>query len=106
MSEYDVAADGELSLKSPATVRTGKDPIAIAVNRDGKSVYVANNHDNTLSQYDIGPGGVLSPAIPATVTTGDGPADVAVSPDGRSVYVTDFCCPFAVSQYTVGGATR
>lgn len=55
VSEYDVAADGELSLKSPATVRTGKEPIAIAVNPDGKSVYVANSHDDTLSQYDIGP---------------------------------------------------
>jgi lactonase family protein with 7-bladed beta-propeller len=102
VSEFDAAADGELSLKTPATVRTGKEPIAIAVNPDGKSVYVANNHDSTLSQYDIGPGGVLSPDIPATVPTGGGPSGIAVSPDGKSVYVTDFCCDFAVSQCSTG----
>lgn len=102
VSEYDVAADGTLTPKTPGTVKTGQAPVAITVNPDGKSVYVVNNHDNTASQYDIGPGGVLSPTIPATVATGNSPAGIALTPDGKNAYVTNFCCSSTVSQYSVG----
>jgi DNA-binding beta-propeller fold protein YncE len=86
-------------------VPAGANPIAIAVNPDGNSVYVTNAgsgvSSGTVSQYDVGAGGALSPKSPATVPAGDGPVGIAVSPDGHSVYVpnndsTD------VSQYTVG----
>lgn len=102
VSQYDVAANGTLTPKTPATIRTGRAPLGIAVNPDGKSVYVVDSHDDTVSQYDIGPGGVLSPTIPATVATGGNPTAIAVSPDGKHVYITDFCCESTVSQYSVG----
>ena len=75
--------------------------MAIAVSPDGRSAYVTNTIDDTVSQYDIGPGGTLSPKRPAAVPAGPFPASVAVSPNGRSVYVSD-SNDASISQYDVG----
>lgn len=99
--QFDVAANGTLTLKTPPTVQTGRVPAGIAVTSDGKGVYVSDFSDNRVSQYDIGPGGALTPTIPATVPTGSEPEGVAVSPDGKSVYVANFN-DGTVSQYDVG----
>ena len=73
VSQYDVGAGGQLTLKTPATVPTGSGPFEVAVSPDGKSVYVTNSSAATVSQYDIGAGGALTPKTPATVATGQRP---------------------------------
>jgi DNA-binding beta-propeller fold protein YncE len=102
VSQYDAMA-GALSPLAPATVAAGGagTAIGVAVSLDGKSVYVANGHDGTVSQYDVGTTGALTPKTPATVFAGIGPSAVAVSPDGKSVYVTS-SDDTAVLQYDVG----
>jgi DNA-binding beta-propeller fold protein YncE len=101
VSQYDVQADGSLAPKSQRTVPASSQPSAIAVNPDGKAVYVTNFGDGTVSQYDIGPGGVLSATIPPIVKVGKLGCctnGLAVSPDGKSVYVSSG----AVYQFNVG----
>jgi 6-phosphogluconolactonase len=109
--QYDVdPATGALTPKAPASVPAGDTSEGIAVSSDGKSVYVANINDGTVSQYDVAAGGALSPKNPATVPSGRGPTDVALTPDGRSAYVYDSgigggAPPVdAVSQYNVNAA--
>jgi DNA-binding beta-propeller fold protein YncE len=96
--EYDVAPDGGLTPKAPVSVPAGNGAQAVAVSPDGKSVYVVNSLDHTISQYDVGVGGVLTPKTPATVATDDAPVHVAIAPDGRSVYVSGIN---GISQYDV-----
>jgi DNA-binding beta-propeller fold protein YncE len=100
---------GVLSPKSPATVAAGAGPGFLAVSPDGKSVYVTNESDNTVSQYDVGGGGGLTPKAPATVAAGADPQGVAASPDSKSVYVVNAggLPPVAgtVSQYNVDPVT-
>jgi DNA-binding beta-propeller fold protein YncE len=105
VSEYDVGADGSLSPKNPATVDPfAYFPVAVAVNPDGKSVYVAAQY-YTVSQFDIGAGGVLSLKDPPNVRSDVGvtPFGLAVSPDGHSVYVANYgSLNGLISQYDVG----
>jgi YVTN family beta-propeller protein len=103
VSQFD-AKGGGLSALSPPTVASGGAPAQIAVRPDGKSVYVTNADDGTVSQYDVRADGTLTAKTPATVAAPGGPAGIAVSPDGKSVYVTDNAGVFAgtVSQYDVG----
>jgi DNA-binding beta-propeller fold protein YncE len=81
-------------------VPAGKEPESIAVSPDGRSVYVTNHQDESISQYDVGAGGRLSPKTPAAVaTSGSTPGGIALSPDGKSAYVADskgFVLQFAI----------
>jgi DNA-binding beta-propeller fold protein YncE len=87
VSQFNVGASGLLAALSPPTVAAGSGPDSVAVNPDGKSVYVTNLSDNTVSQYNVGAGGLLSPKTPAVVGADDGPEGLAVSPNGKNVYV-------------------
>jgi DNA-binding beta-propeller fold protein YncE len=101
VSQFD-ALGGALSPLAPPSVAAGADPMGIAVNPDGNSVYVTNALDNTVSQFDVGAAGTLTPKSPATVPT-TSPREVAVSPDGKSVYVTNaIVCNGTVAQFDVG----
>ena len=101
VSQYDVAANGALSPKSPATVAAGDYTLGIAVSPDGDSAYVTNSDASTIGQYDIGANGELSPKATATIPTAGGGWGIALSPDGRHAYaghsLTD-----RISIYDVG----
>jgi DNA-binding beta-propeller fold protein YncE len=101
VSQYDVDPDGALTPKSPATVEGPGEPRYVAVNPDGKSVYVTATGLDSVLQYDVGAGGALQAKSPFLVPAGEIPDGVAVSPDGRSVYVTNVLSN-DVSQYDVG----
>jgi DNA-binding beta-propeller fold protein YncE len=101
IAQYDIAAGGRLTPKTPTGVAAGTDSYDIAITPDGKSAYVANYDTDSVLQYNIGAGGALSPKTPGSVATGVNPVGVAVSPDGKSVYVTD-TGSHQVSQYNVG----
>ena len=107
VSQYDVGPDGALSPKSPATVDGPGNPREVAVNPDGKSVYVTTTGLGGVLQYDVGAGGALQAKSPFLVPAGANPDGVAVSPEGKSVYVTNVLSD-DVSQYDVstdGGLT-
>jgi DNA-binding beta-propeller fold protein YncE len=78
------------------------------VTPDGKSAYVANLLDDTVSQYSIDPSsGALSPKSPATVAS-PSPSQLAVTPDGKSAYVSNVLslhAPGSISQYSIDSAT-
>jgi DNA-binding beta-propeller fold protein YncE len=84
--QYDVAADGRLTPKSPAIQRVYGFPYAIAVHPDGASAYVTDLRRDRVLQYDIVDGGRLEPKDPAAVPSGDFPTGIAVRPDGRTAY--------------------
>jgi DNA-binding beta-propeller fold protein YncE len=99
VAQYDRAADGGLTPKSPPSLATGKWPTGMVMSLDGTSLYVADRDSNVLSHFRVGAGGRLSPL--GFIATGDGPTDVAVSSDGLSVYATN-SRDDTVSQFDVG----
>jgi len=64
-------------------VNVGTDPWGVAVNPDGKKVYVANWESSNVSVIDI-----ATNTVTATVPVGYEPSGVAVNPAGTKVYVT------------------
>jgi DNA-binding beta-propeller fold protein YncE len=105
--QYDIdPTSGALSLKTPASLATGLVPTSVAVAPDGKSIYVTNRRDSTVSQYTIDAvSGALSPKTPATVASGSAPIAVAVSPDSSSAYVADASFDGTISQYDIDAAS-
>jgi DNA-binding beta-propeller fold protein YncE len=80
IDQYDIAADGTLTPKSPAAVGTGNFPRGLALTPDGRSLYAANFGSDEVSQYSVGSDGTLSPKSPSTGPAGQGPWGVAVTP--------------------------
>ena len=104
--QFDVdPGTGSLSPKADPSARSGRAPSAVVAAPDGRSVYVVDALDDTISQYDVDPEtGELSQKSPAAVDAPAGPNDVAVSPDGRSAYVSAFG-DNALGQFDVDPAT-
>ncbi|MEV8372533.1 lactonase family protein [Kribbella sp. NPDC056861] len=104
-------ANGKLSLKSQAKVKTGAGPRHLAFHPNGRYAYVANELNSTINvlQYDGATGKVTTGAAQTTVPAGSPtnyPGEVIVSPDGRFVYLSNrghnSIAVFAVES---GGAT-
>lgn len=82
----------------PGTIM--KEPRAVAVSPDGRSLYVVDGSSNALIRFAVASNGVLtfdgcasrtgSGGVCTTVDTLDGPLSLAVSGDGRSIYVAAF----------------
>ena len=105
VSQYAIGAGGGLSPLSPAATGAGQGPTGVAVTPDGKTVYVANQGDKTVSQYDVDPlTGKLTSKTPGTVAAGTSAYRLAVSPDGKSAYVTN-AGDNNVSQYDIDPLT-
>ena len=101
VSQYDVAANGSLSPKTPASVAAGPTPVGIAVSPDGANAYVADQvASGSIAQFSIGADGTLSALDPALVPTGSLPEGVVASADG--VYVANLGAD-TISQYDAGG---
>ena len=116
--QYNVAADGSLSPKSPAYVNVSiGQPQGIVVSPDGSSVYVVAGHDANPSDY-AAPGSVIEFSVAtngtltrkAAIATGPVPVGIAVNPNGQTVYVvnSDFGSydhgTGSISQYVVGAS--
>ena len=84
--QYDVAADGRLTPKSPAIRWAAGAPYAIAVHPDGATAYVTELRRGVVLQYDIAAGGGLAPKDPPAVSAGAFPTGIGVRPDGRTAY--------------------
>jgi DNA-binding beta-propeller fold protein YncE len=85
--QYDVAADGRLTPKSPPLRPAFGLPFSIAIHPDGASAYVTDLRRGKVLQYDIAGGGRLVPKDPAAVPAGEFATGIAVRPNGRTVYV-------------------
>src|SRR4051812_24062001 len=99
VSQYDALGGPLVSLAADAP--TGAAPDGVAASPDGRSLYIANLVDATVSQYDIAANGALAPKAPPTVPAGSFPSAIVANPDGKSVYVTNQG-DRTVSQYAVG----
>jgi DNA-binding beta-propeller fold protein YncE len=84
--QYDVAADGRLTPKSPPMTWAGGAPYAIAVHPGGTTAYVTELRRGLVLQYDIAADGRLVPKSPPAVAAGSFPSGIAVRPDGRTAY--------------------
>jgi DNA-binding beta-propeller fold protein YncE len=85
LSGHDsVALFDPMTLDRLTTVPVGNDPHEIAASPDGRSGYVANAHDTTVTVLGAlpGPRVVTTWALPDSIRA----HDVAVSPDGRTVW--------------------
>ena len=84
--QYDVAADGRLTPKSPALRPAHGIPFSIAIHPDGASAYVTDLLRDRVLQYEIAGDGRLEPKDPTAVPAGDFPTGVAVRPNGLTAY--------------------
>ncbi|MEJ7606675.1 MAG: beta-propeller fold lactonase family protein [Bryobacteraceae bacterium] len=75
---FDVAEQ-----KLVRVIKSGSDPEAFDISKDGRLLYVSNEDASGVSILDIAAGRVLQ-----TLPTGGEPEGVMVSPDGKFVYVT------------------
>ncbi len=82
-----VDATGRIVFIGKATA--GANPTAVSVAASGKSAYVANSGDGTVSQYTVGADGTLTPMAPATVNAGTGVRRLALDPAGRFAYAVN-----------------
>lgn len=78
---------GTLTNIGASPFAAGGNPLAAAVDRSGKFVFVTNEGDNTLSAYAIGAGGELSAISGSPFSVGSQPQGVTVDPLGKFVYV-------------------
>jgi len=65
-------------------INVGDDPVAIAITPDGRTAYVVNHNDNTVTPISLA-SGTPGPAI----KVGLGPSAIAITPDGQTAYVAN-----------------
>jgi 6-phosphogluconolactonase (cycloisomerase 2 family) len=90
-------------------VTTGNKPSAMIESPDGKTLFVANSQDNTISSYSVNADGTLA-AASGTTATGTTPSGLAMDGAGKFLLVANqgtFGDPTSgtVSVYSVSGAT-
>ena len=99
---YHVAADGKLSSGSTISLptprnsgRTNALPIGLALEADGRSLWVALNLNNTLAEIDL-----ASSKVVREISVGNAPYDVVLV--GRKAYVSNWAGRHPDSSSTVG----
>jgi DNA-binding beta-propeller fold protein YncE len=89
--QFDVAPDGALAAKTPASVATGTgtSPVGVAVTPDGSAVYVAAKTatGGQVIGFAVGPGGALA-AGSSWPTAGSPLRYLSATPNGRSLFAT------------------
>lgn len=67
-----------------AKVPVGKDPAHVVVASDGRTAYINNGGDNTVSVLDTG-----TQRVVAVIPVGASPHGLRISPDGKQVWVAN-----------------
>jgi hypothetical protein len=89
IGQYDIAANGALSPKTPPTVAAGTSTSAITVSPDGNSVYATNaGMTGLVRQYDVAANGTLSPKTPETLPTGERTRSGSTSPPTETAHTS------------------
>lgn len=68
-----------------APIPVGGDPDSVAISPDGRTAYVSNEIDGTVSVIETATDRVAG----APIAAGSNPAEVALTPSGGTLYVTD-----------------
>ncbi len=68
-----------------STINVGDESYSVAFTPDGKTAYVANHNDDTVSVINVKTGTVQGTPI----AVGDGPFSVAFTRNGKTAYVTN-----------------
>jgi hypothetical protein len=76
--QFDVAANGTLTEKTPPSVAAGDSPIELAMSSNGGSLYASNVDSGDVSQFDVGAGGLLAPKATPLIAAGSGPYQIAL----------------------------
>ncbi|MBS1852969.1 MAG: beta-propeller fold lactonase family protein [Acidobacteria bacterium] len=106
---YSVSLDNAALDEIGTAADTGTTPAAILLSSDGKSAYVLNTDDATISTYSIGSDGTLK-AAGSPVATGVRPTAFALDSSGGFLFVANQGDPQSpgsdsISIYTVSGTT-
>src|ERR1700733_14011822 len=92
-------ASGEVPGVTGTQFPTGGEPVAIAIEPDGGSVYTANLRDGTISAFAVESNGSLAPVNGSPFQTGLHPIALSVTNNGRFLYVAN------AGQQNVAGFT-
>jgi DNA-binding beta-propeller fold protein YncE len=84
--QYDVAANGAAAPKPIPAVAAGKQPMAIAIDPAGETIYVADRGTRDVLQFHVGAGGALEPLD--TLELHGPPVGLTLAPDGKRLYLT------------------
>jgi DNA-binding beta-propeller fold protein YncE len=83
---YRIGASGVLV--PIGAVATGPGPMGLAVDPDGRRLFVGNG-GSSVSVYEIAGSGALTPIVGSPFAVTGGAAGVAASPDGRHLFVAN-----------------
>ena len=79
LCQYSLSDTGQVVPLTPASVRPGPGPMAVAATSDGRFVYVANNAEGSISQFSVRGDGTLDTLAPPSVPTGKWPTSIAIA---------------------------
>ncbi|MEO7940309.1 MAG: beta-propeller fold lactonase family protein, partial [Burkholderiaceae bacterium] len=99
LTQFDIGIDGTLTPMVPPFVIAGTRPTSVAIDPQGRFLYVANE-GGTVSQYAIGNDGKLGALVPDSVVVGGIPTSITVDPSGRFVYLAND--NGSVSPFSIG----
>lgn len=97
-----VSSTGQL-VADGAPLSTGGSAGPIAVNADGKFLYVANANEGTVAVFAIGTGGALSMVSGSPFAIDPGAESLELTPDGKFLYVAAFTDTATGANQTVKG---
>ncbi len=80
---------GALTPAATPFVLVGDGPSSVAIDPDGKHLYVVNRNAATVSQFSIGLGGNLSPLATPLLADGGQPWQMLIDPSGQLAYVSN-----------------
>ncbi|MBK8136709.1 MAG: beta-propeller fold lactonase family protein [Anaerolineae bacterium] len=86
VSLFDVGGDRNLPL---GEIAVGQEPNGVVVSPDGKTVYVANTLDGTVSVLTVDQAQQPVATVIATLVVGTEPYGIALTPNGQKAYVTN-----------------
>ncbi len=86
VSLFDVAEDRNLPL---GEIAVGDEPNGVAVSPDGKTIYVTNTIDGTVSVLAVDVTKQPAAEVVATLDVGTEPYGIALTPNGQKAYVTN-----------------
>ena len=102
VSAFDAdAATGTLSPVPAATKPTGSDPRAVVLTPSGRSLYVADSGDGTISGYAVAADGSLSALPGSPYAAGPGASGLSATTDGRYLYAANDGAG-TISGYAIG----
>lgn len=88
ITSYNInLSDGSVTKVGDA-VSSGQNPVAMAITPDGKTLFVANKDDNTVSAYAVNSDGTLGDQG-SPVSTGEFPVGLAIDPGSKFLFVAN-----------------